>query len=655
MKVVRMVALIALLLALLATQSSLAQSNASSDPAQAPPPPQNAQQVQQQSPLSDQPTGIAAEQKTQQDQQKAGQLTQFETPSGTQQDQALGEIRMMSRYTEVGGDKTRSFRDPGMNNLAEFNYFMDRRFMVTHRVQTLSMFRSTDDYSVDPEKNSLQKAFVRIYGPKDEYIFGDALVNYSRLTFNQNVKGVSTSWLLGKKWKLSMVGGVFIDRWGSLYKDLEGRPYMSRVAGARAAYSFSRDLTVGMNFSASDDILSSLPFADFGTIPQPASNRVGSVDLKYQKKNLRIDGEYAYSITDFDIRASQAPCSTESNGLISLGPCDTRTPQANVGYQGDWGGRLEASYRYQKFNLRASVVRFQPNFAAINARQISDLEDVLVRPGFDVTSWLSVDGTMRYSINDLKKQLPYRTTLWGPEGRFIFHDLSFYRRAVFELGYRDRIVGSSEFTGTAAPSTAADRFVRGPYAEMTIPVSTTFLTVGYERRNAIDNITASQSSNTNRYYAGLRGVYDLGGWHINPSVRWELERQSIRPNLPGSDYVPPVPLPPSEYFLRLDYDSNRLDTFNLIIEPPKYFIIEGGFRDASATIADTDLTSYSPVPAGYSRPAYRAQITYKIKNDENILLVFSFERNNNYYYTSNNFDERVSGVSFIYKFGKRGR
>ena len=654
MKVVRIGSLIAVLLAFFAVQSSLAQSNASSDQQQTPPP-QNAQQAQQQSPLTDQATGIAAEQKAQQDQQKTGQLTQFETPAGTQQDQELGEIRLMSRYTEVGGDKTRSFRDPGMNNLAEFNYFMDRRFMVTHRVQTLSMFRSTDDYSIDPEKVSLQKAFVRFYGPKDEYIFGDALVNYSRLTFNQNVKGVSTAWRLGDKWKLSLVGGIFIDRWGSLYKDLMGRPYMSRVEGARAAYSFNRDLTVGLNFSASDDILSTLPFADYGTTPYPASNRIGSVDVKYQRKNFRLDGEYAYSITDFDTRASDAPCTGFVPGQAD--PCSLSMPQVWSGYQGDWGGRLEASYKYQKFSLRASVVRFQPNFASINARQISDLEDLLVRPGYDLTSWLSVDGTMRYSINDLKKQLAYRTTLWGPEGRFIFHDLPFYRRAVFEMGYRDRIVGSSLLYPGTDPNTTSDRYVRGPYAELTVPVSTTFLTVGYERRNAIDNINPGQSSNTNRFYAGLRGVYDWGGWHINPSVRWELERQTVRPNLLSAGQTPvnPAPTDYAGYLIREDQDSNRLDTINLVIEPPKYFILEAGFRDASSTITDSDPVTYLPIPAGYSRPAYRAQITYKIKNDENILLVFSFERNNNYYYTSNNFDERVSGVSFIYKFGKRGR
>jgi len=34
------------------------------------------------------------------------------------------------------------------------------------------MFRGTDDTSIDPERNSVQKAYVRIYGPRDEFYPG---------------------------------------------------------------------------------------------------------------------------------------------------------------------------------------------------------------------------------------------------------------------------------------------------------------------------------------------------------------------------------------------------------------------------------------------------------------------------------------------------
>ena len=622
MQVVRTLRLLVLLLAIVPV--ALSQTVTGADQVAAP---QNPNQPLQ-SPLQDQPTGIAAEQQTQQEAQRSGQLSKFETPAPASQDQALGEIRLMTRYTEIGGDQTRSFRDEGVNNLAEFNYFADRRFFVTRRVQTLAMFRATDDFSIDPEHNSVQKGFVRIYGPRDEYIFGDALVNYSRLTFNQNIKGASGSWKLGDNWKLGVVGGVFVDRWGSFYKDLPGRPYEAAVTGAHLQYSFDRTSFIGFNLASSNDLVDSLPVAAVGLAPDPANNVVGSVELKVQKKNFQLNSEYAYSTTDFDTRDNSGLCPTfDTLGNSTLSPCDSRQPQPYLGYQNDWGGRAEALYRYGRLSLRGSYVRFQPNFASINARQLADLQDAIGRVSVDATDWLTVDGTARRSNNDLRDQLTFETIQWQPEGRFIFHDLAFSRRVTFEVGYRHRIVSAS--------NGSIDRFVRMPYAEVNIPLHGTFLNFGYERRQTIDQIDQSQSNNTNRYYFGIRGVYDLAGWHVNPALRYELERGAQRPDL---SLIPAI--------FRLDYDTNRLGSVLVTVEAPRWFIAEVAYRDTSATIYG---------PAGYHRPSYRAQLTYKFRNNENLLLIASFERNNNFFIVSPDYDERTSGLTIVYKFGKRGR
>ena len=354
-------------------------------------------------------------------------------------DQELGEVRLMTRYTQLNGDESKSFYVPGENNLAEFNYFLDHRFLVTRRLQVLSMFRSTDDQSIDPEHNSLQKGFVRLYGPRDEYIVGDALVNFSRLSFNQNIRGVDTSWKLGDSWKLTTVGGVFIDRWGSLWNDILGRPYLASVAGSRLEYKFTKHSALGFNFSYSKDNEGTLPPAPIGTPPDPADNKVGSMDLKLQFPwGLRMDAEYAYSFTNFDIREGAPPC-------LNAPPCLTSTPQPGFGTQSDWGARTEATYRWHKLTLRGSFSRYQPNFASMNARQINDLQDGSFRASYDLTHFLTLDGTVRRSNNNLRDQLTpsatgYETVLWGPEMHFILHDLGFYRRAIFEFGYRDREV-----------------------------------------------------------------------------------------------------------------------------------------------------------------------------------------------------------------------
>ena len=310
---------------------------------------------------ADQPASQQQQQQAQQgDQRKSSNFDVSGAATG-EQDQELGEIRMMTRYTQVNGDvngQSRSFHTPGSNNLAEFNYFMDRRLFDTgFRYQFLSMYRGTDDASIDPERNSAQKGYLRFYSPRQEFILGDALVNYSRLTFNQNIKGVSTTSKIGQSWKLSTVGGVFIDRYGSLFKDQPlstssrctsplvtppgfsvdgqcGRPFTSLVSGARLEYALMRDSTVGFNFSSSDDLLDTRRPLPFNSTPQPAANRVGSIDLKMQKGMLRLDSEFAYGATNFDTR-----------GTNCIAPCDSRMPTPGLGYQGDWGGRFDASFR----------------------------------------------------------------------------------------------------------------------------------------------------------------------------------------------------------------------------------------------------------------------------------------------------------------------
>ena len=145
-------------------------------------------------------------------------------------------------------------------------------------------------------------------------------------------------------------------------------------------------------------------------------------------------------------------------------------------------------------------------------------------------------------------------------------------------------------------------------------------------------------------------------------------------------------------FLYLDHDTNRLGTATVYVEAPRWFILEAGFRDTSATITvpatltvpcsaattppcvagQTTISQVVNGASGYSRPSFRVALTYKLMNDENKVLIFSFERNNNFYFgppTSTdpvgfppggalsplNFDERIAGVTFVYKFGKRGR
>jgi hypothetical protein len=213
---------------LMAQTSSSSESTQSSSGSQPP----ASTQPQPENPLQEQP-------KTTEVQPAAPTASRFDVNTATGEDQQVGEIKLMTRYTELNGDTARSFRVPGSNNLAEFNYFSDQGFLINHRIQVLTSFRATDDRSIDPERVSLQKGYVRIFSDRDEIIAGDALVTLSRLTFNQNVKGLYGNFKLGDDWRIAGFSGIFIDRYGSLYKDLSGRPFMAATSGARVERSLS--------------------------------------------------------------------------------------------------------------------------------------------------------------------------------------------------------------------------------------------------------------------------------------------------------------------------------------------------------------------------------------------------------------------------------
>ena len=556
----------------------------------------------------------AAPRTTDADNTKPKSTFDVSTSSSGGQDQMLGEVRMMVRNTELNGDTSQSFLTPGINDLGEFNFFEDKRFMGTRRVQILTMFRATNDQSIDEEHTGIEKAFVRIYGPKDEYIFGDALENFSRLSLQQNIKGIATAWKLNNQWKVSLINGVYIDRYGSLYKDLPTAPYMSWVDGARVEYKINKAATVGANFVSSQDQVSSLPEQPLGFAPWPASNRIATVHCRFNVYGLRLDAEYAYSFTDFDTRQS-------SNCSIS---CDSRLPQPELGVQGDWAGRIEGVYRWNKFTFRGAYARYQPNFASMEARQIPDLQDEVFRTTYELTDKITLDGTVRRANDDLKKQLAYSTTLLGPEAKISFHNLGFYPRGIFDIGYRYRETFSSD--------RSINRNMSAPFAEFTVPYRSTYFSIGYERRDVTDYVQVGETSHTNRIYVALRGIYDFGGWHVNPIVHLELERESHRPQFP----LNPV----------LAYDSNRLNSVGLFVEAPKWFIAEVAYRNSSATIYG---------PNGFDRPSYKAALTYKFRNDENMQAIFAFERNTNWFASLLPYDERQYGVTLVYKFGKRAQ
>ena len=397
------------------------------------------------------------------------------------------------------GRPTRSFLTPGDNVFSDFTFFQDHSLGGQNRIQFLGIFRTTNDIRVDPEQNSFQRGYLRFTTPRTEINFGDYLVNYSRFTYNQNIKGVHIIRKVGSKVRFLANGGVFTDRWGSIFKeDIIGKPFTRTVAGLRAEAKFTPDKVLGFNFSEGRDQLGSIR-RDLRAALQGADNQIVSVDSRMSFGRLfSFDGEIAESSTQPDI-------------------------SQNLTKKADWGARFDTSTRKGPFFLKTTYTRLEPDFLSLNARQLADLQDAGVRAGFDLGSHVTVEGAYRQTSNNLRNVRPDGTTTFRvPEVRLSLRQLPGLGRSIFEVGYRER---QQEGPLLAGQKFGQDKNTKIPFVEASIPLGSTLISAGYEHRDNHDGHFADQSSGTNRLYGSLRSIFDIKGWQISPNFRYEIERE----------------------------------------------------------------------------------------------------------------------------------
>ena len=537
------------------------------------------------------------------------------------------ELKFGYNYTQtnpqlgVDGQPPSSFLTPGNNVVTDLTIFQDHSF-GSGRVQFLGIFRNANDPRIDPEQNSFQRGYVRFYDSKTEINLGDYLINYSRFTYNQNIKGASVVHKFSDNLKISANAGVFTDRWGSIFKDdLVGQPFTRVVAGFRAEEKLAPNKFIALNFSEGHDLVGSIrPDLQNGLIG--VNNQILSIDSKMDfGRKFSFDGELAYSLTNPNIE------------------------QLHVEV-GDWAARLDTRFREGPFFMRTNYTRMEPNFLSVNARQLADLQDAGINLGTDIGSHATLEGSFRYTENDLRRDRPEGATIFKvPEVKMSFRQIPHFGRAIFDAGYRERRQTGPFLTTLNADT---DKVVRIPYADVSVPFSTTLLTVGYEHRFNHDGHDATQSTDTNRVSFSIRSIFDLRGWQFSPLFKYEIER---------------------EYFVAAaGANDNRNIQGIMYVEAPKYFLAELIYRQIGAALFTQCATTSTsqcgtftalPVganvllPSGFGRPQYRAALTYKFKNNDNRELVFSVDRNNNYFaLPDRNFDERIFAVTMLWRYKK---
>jgi len=551
-------------------------------------------------------------------------------PSGGE-DQLFIELKLNYNFTQINpptlgpdGRPLESFLTPGDNVTTDLTVFDDHKY-GDGRIQMLGIFRTTNDPRVDPEQNSFQRGYFRYYNAQTEINLGDYLVNYSRFSFNENIKGLSYVHKFGKKYKFSANAGVFTDRWGSIFKDyIVGQPFTRFVAGFRFEDKLAPNKIIGLNFSEGHDLAGSIrPDLVNGLVG--VNNQLVSVDSKLDfGRKFSTDGEFAFSLSNPDIEHLHVEV-------------------------GDWAARFDTRYRSGPFFLKTSYTRMEPNFLSVNARQLADLQDAGFNIGSDLGNHATLEGSFRYTNNDLRHQVAAGPTIFKvPEVKMSFRQLPHLGRAIFDAGYRERRQ-TGPFLDTPF-NTGTSKNVRIPYADVSMPISTTLFTIGYEHRFNNDYRDSTQTTNVNRVSFSIRSILDLKGWQFSPLFRYEIER---------------------EYFVSAaGTNDNRNIQGIMYIEAPKYFLAEAIYRQVGASLFTQCITaaamqcgSFTSQPvgssvllgSGFARPQYRFAVTYKFKNSDSRELVLSLDRNSNYYgyaSSSTNFDERIFALTLLWRYKK---
>lgn len=548
------------------------------------------------------------------------------------------ELRAFSNLARItGAAQDRSFLTPGYNNNLDFSFLQD----ITRgprRFELVSVGRYTDDNRVDPERSSLQKAYFRVSDPHYELNFGDYLVSYSRFTYNQNLKGLSFIRRWGN-FRLMGNGGMFTDRYGSLFKeDLPGKPFTRLVSGARAEQRFGRDKLLALTWAYGNDIAQSIPIDPILQREPftPVHNNVVSLDSRMTFFHIwEMQGEAAYSDTNPDTRFSS----------------DNRK---------DYAVRFDNSLRAGSWNFSEYYTRMMPSFFALNARQVSDLQDLMVRASDQFTRQASLQLSYRRTNDNLRREnLSPETVFQLPEVRLSLRDLRGLGSTLLDFGYRERHQHQAGL---------ASRLTRTPFFEIGIPISSNVLSVAFEHRANIDRLNETLQTSSNDVTVGFRSIFNLGNWMFTPLVRWELNRELF-------DRVPTG-------------NNNRNIQGGIVLETPRWFVFEALYREVGATLFQ-DRLAFDPNdpsrqltnsrgmplydvtgPSGFRRPAAHFAITYKINNNENRTITISYDRNNNLYargaivgfnasgiptygLPNQNFLERVVQITLVWRFRRQ--
>ena len=409
-----------------------------------------------------------------------------------------GENRLMIYSNSVKGAQDRSFLKRGVSFIEELDLSLAHQFENDMRFEAALGARLTDDDTVDRERASLQRFYMKLSGITFEAVLGDAMANFTQYTLMQNVRGLSVykDFAILEGTRVSLIAGLIKNRWEELWKDIDGETYTKYVEGIRLEQRITNSLTINLNAVTFKDDTGSLPDPKPGETPTtalPVENHVGSVEFLFRpSRDFRLDGEAATSWLDTNTASSEA------------------TKKSDQAY------RLDTRFRLGPVRIGGGYNRIEPDFFSAGAFSSADLEEYYAKAEIDVAQPLIIGAAYRDSWDNVKGQEEFRTKVAKPEAFFLFSGIP---GVSLEGRYKE--------IQTTASDGKEDKTTKTTSGNFSWQLGPARLSLSYEDRKREDAIDPSREGKGS--LATSRFDLQLGGEKLTftPHVGYDREEDKI--------------------------------------------------------------------------------------------------------------------------------
>lgn len=413
-------------------------------------------------------------------------------PSRTQ---FTGENRLLFYNNRVTGAQERSFLKRGTSFVEELDLGFTHQFENDMRFEAALGARLTDDETVDRERASLQRFYLKLSGITFEATVGDAMANFSQYTLTQNIRGLSAwkDFSILEGTRVSVVAGLIKARWEELWKDIQGETYTKYVEGVRLEQRITDKFSLSLNAVTLKDDTGSLPDSKPGetaTAVSPIENHVGSLEFSFRpSRDFRLDGEAATSWLDANLKDSEAV------------------------KKSDQAYRLDTRFRVGSVRVGGGYNRIEPDYYSAGAMTTADLEEYYAKAEIDVAQPLLIGAAYRNSWDNVKNQKEFRTKAAKPEAFFL---LTAIPGVSLEGRYKE--------IQTTASDGKEDKTTKTASGNLSWQLGPARLSLSYEDRKKEDAIDPTREGNG--YLATSRLDLQLGGEKLSftPHVGYDREQ-----------------------------------------------------------------------------------------------------------------------------------